>query len=118
MGKKLNIFEAAILLKMSPNLLKWFTSYAPKFKETRKLNYVDCKDDVLFFNQTELIAFNQYLVFRGLPKKMRKGQGFRVVLRMKSRQKVSLGALSAGMLRLKSHILTQSTTVKITTLII
>ena len=61
MDKVLNIFEAAILLKMSPNLLSWFTSYSPKFKETRKLGYVDCKAEILYFTRLELLDFDKYL---------------------------------------------------------
>jgi hypothetical protein len=37
MGKKLSEIEAAIKLKMSPALLRWFTENAPKFDIPRKL---------------------------------------------------------------------------------
>jgi len=61
MGKTLNMFEAAILLKMSPNLLGWFTSYSPKFKEKRKLAHVDYKDEIFYFDKLELLDFDKYL---------------------------------------------------------
>ncbi|MFH0993944.1 MAG: zinc finger domain-containing protein [Pseudomonadota bacterium] len=61
MSKILNIFEAAILLKMSPNLLGWFISYSPKYKEKRKLSYADHKDEMYFFDEHELLDFDKYL---------------------------------------------------------
>lgn len=61
MSPKLNQFEAAILLKMSPRLIKWFTSYAPKWKETRKLKYIDSKDEFIYFRKEELVDFDKYL---------------------------------------------------------
>ncbi len=61
MDKEMNIFESAILLKMSPILLKWFTSYAPKYKESKKLNYIADKDGMFFFAKTDLIGFDKYL---------------------------------------------------------
>lgn len=42
MGKlasKLNRYDAAVLLRMSPYLIKWFTTHAPKKGDTQKLPF-------------------------------------------------------------------------------
>jgi DnaJ-class molecular chaperone len=57
----LSIFEAAILLKMSPTLIQWLTSYAPKSNEIRKLPYEMVRDGEFFFNAAKLNEFNKYL---------------------------------------------------------
>jgi len=61
MEEHLSIFEAAILLKMSPTLIQWLTSYAPKYNETRKLPYEMVRDGEFFFNAAKLNEFNKYL---------------------------------------------------------
>lgn len=58
----LNIFRAAALLRMSPELLKWFTRYAPKSGEVKKLEYDLDGNGELVFKQGSLWEFNQYLV--------------------------------------------------------
>ena len=60
MAELLNEYEAAILLKMSPNLLKWFTSYAPKYQDNRKLKCVN-RDGDLFYSPKDLLEFDQFL---------------------------------------------------------
>ena len=57
----LNEFEAAILLRMSPELLRWFTSFAPKYHETRKLKYIENRCGILYFSKEDLLDFNKYL---------------------------------------------------------
>lgn len=60
MGKKLTEIEAAIRVKMSPALLRWFTSHAPKHKSTRKLLFTE-KDGEYFYDSDELDAFDGFL---------------------------------------------------------
>ena len=57
----LTIYKAAIILKMSPTLIKWLTSYAPKYNETRKLPYEKDKEGEYLFNEEDLNDFNKYL---------------------------------------------------------
>ena len=56
----LNEFEAALLIRMSPELLAWFTSYAPKHGKNRKL---PCKKSgsVRTYDSDELTDFDMYL---------------------------------------------------------
>lgn len=60
MGKKLTEIQAAIRVKMSPALLRWFTSHAPKYKSTRKLPYTEV-DDEYFYDSDELDKFDSFL---------------------------------------------------------
>lgn len=52
-------FEAAQLIKLSPTLLRWCTSYAPK-GDSVKLNY-KIIDGTYYFDKKELIEFNSHL---------------------------------------------------------
>jgi hypothetical protein len=52
-------FEAAQEIKISPTLLRWFTSYAPK-QDGRKLNFTN-KDGVYYYDKKELLDFNAFL---------------------------------------------------------
>jgi RecJ-like exonuclease len=56
---KISEFESAVLIKISPDLLRWFTLYSPK-KDKVKLHYEE-KDGVYYFDKDELEAFNRYL---------------------------------------------------------
>ena len=56
---KISEFEGAVLLKISPELLRWCTSYSPK-KDKVKLQFEE-KDGVFYFNKKELESFNRYL---------------------------------------------------------
>lgn len=57
----LNEYAAAALVGMSPELLRWFTSYAPKQGIDRKLKKAEEKDQVVFFKEDELLSFNEWL---------------------------------------------------------
>lgn len=52
--------EAAMLVGMSPTLLRWLTSYAPKSGDSRKLAFVEEKG-AYFYSKEELLAFDEYL---------------------------------------------------------
>ncbi|MFE0587978.1 HNH endonuclease [Pantoea vagans] len=54
-------FEAACITGMSPTLLRWLSSYAPKYKEKRKLKIAEKHDDIYYFELDELHAFNTWL---------------------------------------------------------
>lgn len=71
MTSRLSIFEAAILLKMSPTLLNWFTSYAPKFGDKIKLKYFSEENGIRYFEHSELVSFDQYL---SLPWPVKEGE--------------------------------------------
>lgn len=60
MGKALTEIEAAIRVRMSPALLRWFTSYAPKHGIDRKLKYTK-KGEEYFYDSDELDGFNAFL---------------------------------------------------------
>jgi rubrerythrin len=57
----LNEIEAALYLKMSPSLIRWLTSHAPKKGESRKLRFLKKEGSKLFFEEAELDSFNKYL---------------------------------------------------------
>ncbi|RYG87771.1 MAG: hypothetical protein EON58_20455, partial [Alphaproteobacteria bacterium] len=57
---ELNEFQAASLVGMSPTLLKWFVSYAPKHASNRKLKARKYKKRY-FFDRAELEGFNDWL---------------------------------------------------------
>jgi hypothetical protein len=57
----LNLYEAACLVKMSPGLLKWLTSYAPKHGDGTKLKSSGKIGDIPTFKKKELIEFSQWL---------------------------------------------------------
>jgi hypothetical protein len=59
--KLLSEYEAAAAVGMSPTLLRWFTSHAPKSGDTRKLKIAKEENGVLFFEQQELLSFNDWL---------------------------------------------------------
>ncbi|PDS46348.1 hypothetical protein CO662_36175 [Rhizobium anhuiense] len=54
-------FEAAAMTAMSPDLLRWFTKYAPKSGIKRKLRVADKKNDAYFFDAEEVVSFDQWL---------------------------------------------------------
>lgn len=60
MGKKLTEIEAAIRVKMSPGLLRWFTGHAPKHGSKRKLPFTD-KGGEYFYDSDQLDEFNAFL---------------------------------------------------------
>ena len=53
-------FNAAVRFKMSPELLRWFTSYAPK-NDGKKLPYTD-ENGIYYFEYDDLIKFNSHLL--------------------------------------------------------
>ncbi|MDQ6472755.1 zinc finger domain-containing protein [Flavobacterium sp. LHD-80] len=55
----LSEFVAAQEIKMSPTLLRWFTSYSPK-QDGRKLNFKE-ELGVYYYEKKELLDFNAYL---------------------------------------------------------
>lgn len=57
----LNEYAAAALVGMSPTLLRWFTSYAPKQGNSRKLKKEKDVDDVVYYDRDELLSFNDWL---------------------------------------------------------
>ncbi|WP_050625987.1 HNH endonuclease [Bradyrhizobium viridifuturi] len=59
--KFLSEYEAACLTGMSPDLLRWLTVNAPKSGVPRKLKVADKKGEALFFEEVEVIGFNQWL---------------------------------------------------------
>ncbi len=54
-------YEAAALVAMSPDLLRWLTSYAPKAGIKTKLKIAKKKDDCFFFDREELLSFDAFL---------------------------------------------------------
>ncbi len=54
-------YEAAALTAMSPTLLRWLTSYSPKHGSKRKLKAAKIKNDTLFFDEEEVLDFNNWL---------------------------------------------------------
>ncbi|OYO31342.1 HNH endonuclease [Janthinobacterium sp. PC23-8] len=61
MEPEVNITEAAILVGMSPQLLRWLSSYAPKSFSTKKLPIARKVGPVTFYKTAELIEFNAWL---------------------------------------------------------
>jgi hypothetical protein len=61
MDDEVNLAEAAVLVGMSPTLLNWFTSYAPKKGNPRKLLVSSHQGGVPFFKRTELVDFDAWL---------------------------------------------------------
>jgi DnaJ-class molecular chaperone len=59
-SRPLTEIEAAILVRMSPDLLRWFTGHAPKHGETRKLP-CEIKDGEYFYREADLLDFDRYL---------------------------------------------------------
>jgi DnaJ-class molecular chaperone len=59
MDELINEYEAALLTNMSPTLLRWLTTYAPK-KDKVKLNFIE-KNGLYFYNKTELLNFDRHL---------------------------------------------------------
>ena len=60
MKTRLTEIEAAIRVRMSPTLLRWFTSYAPKYGSTRKLPHTE-ENEEYFYDTDELDSFNKFL---------------------------------------------------------
>ena len=59
--KLLSEYEAAATVGMSPTLLRWFTSHAPKSGDPRKLKIAKEVNGVVFFEEKELLSFNDWL---------------------------------------------------------
>ena len=60
-SKGVNQYTAAVILKMSPRLISWFTSYAPKFQNGRKLKFISKEGDSFYFKVKDLNDFNKFL---------------------------------------------------------
>ncbi|MFV3131286.1 zinc finger domain-containing protein [Niveispirillum sp. KHB5.9] len=54
-------YEAAIMVGMSPELLKWFTSYAPKQGDSRKLKLAHKSGYKRYYSKREILDFNNWL---------------------------------------------------------
>ena len=54
-------YEAACITGMSPELLRWLTTNAPKSGISRKLKVAKEQGDTFFFEQDELLGFNDWL---------------------------------------------------------
>lgn len=54
-------YEAACITGLSPELLIWLTSYAAKTGISRKLKIVKNDNDAYFFEEKELLEFNEWL---------------------------------------------------------
>lgn len=54
-------YEAAALVAMSPDLLRWMTSYAPKTGVKTKLKIARKEDDRIFYNRDEILSFDAFL---------------------------------------------------------
>jgi DnaJ-class molecular chaperone len=59
--KTINQYEAAAITGLSPELLAWLTTHAPKQGIKRKLKYVKIKDAIYFYDKEELTEFNNWL---------------------------------------------------------
>jgi DnaJ-class molecular chaperone len=59
--KLLSEYEAACITGMSPELLRWLTSNAPKSGIKRKLKVADVQGQTYFFEEDELLDFNDWL---------------------------------------------------------
>jgi hypothetical protein len=57
----LNQYQAAAAVGLSPKLLDWLTSYAPKAGDKRKLKVAKKAGDELFFDEQELRDFDVWL---------------------------------------------------------
>ncbi|MFL5356269.1 zinc finger domain-containing protein [Archangium sp.] len=56
-----NKYKAAALVRMSPQLLEWFSTHAPKSGHSRKLEYTKGADGDLLFEPEKLKNFSAYL---------------------------------------------------------
>jgi DnaJ-class molecular chaperone len=54
-------YQAACMTGMSPELLRWLTSNAPKSGISRKLKVAKKQGDTFFFEENELLDFNNWL---------------------------------------------------------
>ena len=63
MAKKelISEYKAAALTAMSPTLLRWLTSHAPKHGSKRKLKVAHIDKETYFFDKEEVIEFNSWL---------------------------------------------------------
>jgi hypothetical protein len=59
--KLLSEYEAAATVGMSPTLLRWFASYAAKSGDSRKLKIAKEENGIVFFEEQELLSFNDWL---------------------------------------------------------
>jgi hypothetical protein len=60
-GVILNIYRAAALTGLSPTLLLWLTSYAPKAGDPRKLTIAKKEGNTIHFRKSELLDFDAWL---------------------------------------------------------
>lgn len=61
MAKHLSEYEAAAISGLSPELLRWLTTHAPKQGLSRKLKVAEVKGETYFFEKEELLSFNNWL---------------------------------------------------------
>lgn len=61
-NEQLNLIEASFLLSMSPELLMWLTTHAPKKGDSRKLKVARTVEGVAMFEKSELLDFNKWLM--------------------------------------------------------
>ena len=64
MANKIDIiseYEAASITYMSPDLLRWLTSHAPKSGIARKLKVAQKENDIYFFDRKEVLAYDAWL---------------------------------------------------------
>lgn len=59
--ESLNLFEAACLVKMSPELLECLTTHTTKWSDNTKLLSNGRVSDILTFEKVELLKFNKWL---------------------------------------------------------
>jgi len=59
--KLLNEYEAAARVGLSPRLLRWCTTHAPKRGISRKLEIAKSEKGAVFFEEEELLGFNDWL---------------------------------------------------------
>ena len=59
--KLITEYKAATLTAMSPELLRWLTSHAPKHGIKRKLRVMKVENEILFFAENEVLDFNNWL---------------------------------------------------------
>jgi hypothetical protein len=59
--KLLSEYEAAAVSGLSPELLKWLTTHAPKQGLSRTLKVAKVKGKTYFFEEEELLSFNNWL---------------------------------------------------------
>ncbi len=59
--KEMNIYEAAVFLRMSPRLIRWFTRHTPKKGHSERLAFEIGENDEPYFDENRLRRFDRYL---------------------------------------------------------